>query len=76
MRIWTKRPCIRFQGFSLLQKIFQVPPRRAFISQLPMTLGLVDYALSTKIDQMKSSYVFSANFGNCVLFLPTVVISR
>ena len=30
-----------------------LPPQRAFISQLPMTLGLVDYALSTKIDQMK-----------------------
>ena len=40
-----------------------LPPRRAFISQLPMTLGLVDYALSTKIDQMKSSYACSADQG-------------
>ena len=71
-----KKTMHQVPGISLLQKIFQVPPRRAFISQLPMTLGLVDYALSTKIDQMKKFLRLQCKPGNCVLFLPTVVIFK
>ena len=52
--------------------IFQIPPRRALISQLPRTLGLVSLCSINKIDQMKRFYVFGSNFVNYVLFLITV----
>ena len=71
--LWTKKTMQWVPGIQLTEvDICQIPPRRALISQLPRTLGLVSLCSINKIDQMKRSYVCSANFVNYVLFLPTV----
>ena len=71
--LWRKKTMQWVPGIQLTAvDICQIPPRRALISQLPRTLELVSLCSINNIDQMKRSYVCSANFVNYVLILPTV----